>query len=255
MIEYWADNSKNELNQRTFPVMLPFGSTEQHGNHLPVGTDHLLANAVVSNLVDRYKTQIDLSILPPLHYGKSTEHANFPGTITLSAHTLLSTLYDISLSLKRQAIPSLVILNTHGGNVGIVDCALYDIRMDYGIDAYAIHLGRIFESLGGKCAFPYSMHAGYVETAIMKHCYPEYERLYAITPDKGIDTAGFTKLTDIQSLISWGWATEDISAQEGYMGDPSQSTAEQGREILEAAVDVLFEQLKKICMRTKGRTL
>jgi len=243
MIKQWAECSSKELeNIKT--VILPIGATEQHGSHLPVGTDHFIVNSVVEELIIKHKNDFNIGILPTINYGKSIEHLSFPGTISLSATTLLNLIYDVGYSLSCQHIKNLIILNGHGGNIGLIESATYDIRRKYNINTICISLGPIFASLGGKCAFPASMHAGFVETSVMMHSYPQFEDLYSNIPKEKTNSKGFDYIQKL-NYSSWGWATEDIS-EVGFIGDPTDSNAADGKKIIDEVVKIIESQFKVI---------
>lgn len=245
MFRLWADCNTHDL-ESVENVIIPIGAVEQHGGHMPVGTDMFLVEGFVNALL---KTEIeeDFYILPVLPLGKSSEHLLFAGTVSLSAHTLVSIFEDIVSSLAGRKIKRLVVLSGHGGNNGIVDTMLFDIRQKYGIEAYAMHLGYMFGRSGDPlCSLPYSMHAGYAETSVMKYFYPDrFARLYEKCPIGASASSGFDFLNELSPVTSYGWATEDISIH-GYIGDPSMSSYEKGKKIAGAVVDFMVKELVKI---------
>ncbi len=243
MIKQWAECSSKELeNIKT--VILPIGSTEQHGNHLPVGTDHFLVNAVVEELLKKHKNDFNIGILPTINYGKSIEHLSYPGTINISATTLLNLIYDVGYSLSCQQVNNLIILNGHGGNTGILEAATYDIKYKYNINTYCMSLGYLHGFLGGKCSFPNSMHAGYAETSLMMNCYPKFKNLYSKLPKEKTQTKGFDLLKKLD-CASWGWSTQELS-KEGFVGDPTESNSETGASILAQMIELIVKQLNFI---------
>ena len=110
-------------------VLLPVGSVEAHGPHLPLATDLIVASAAVDALVRRYGDEHDLWALPPLAFTKSNEHAWAPGTIWLSASTMLAVLDDIGRSLAVSPARTLVFVNGHGGNSALLQVACRDLRL------------------------------------------------------------------------------------------------------------------------------
>ncbi|MCY1152820.1 MAG: creatininase family protein [Sphaerochaetaceae bacterium] len=243
MIKQWAEFSSKELeNVKT--VVLPIGATEQHGSHLPVGTDHFLVNTVVEELLKKHKYDLDIGILPTINYGKSIEHLSFPGTISISAKTLLNLIYDVGYSLSCQHIDNLIILNGHGGNTGLVESVIFDLKKMYNINAFSISLGALYNTIGEKCSFPHSMHAGYVETSIMMYGYPKFKNLYEKLPQNSTQSKGYDFMKKL-NCTSWGWQTEDIS-KDGFMGSPGKSSAKEGEKIIEKLVQIIFSHLKLI---------
>ncbi|MBV7329996.1 creatininase family protein [Chloroflexi bacterium TSY] len=111
------------LDKQQGVVILPIGSVEQHGPHLPVLTDSLIATNLTEAMLARLHAEVQAWALPPLNYGKSNEHINFPGTVTLSASTLSVVLHDIGQSIHRADFRRLAFLNGHGGNVAVLEAA------------------------------------------------------------------------------------------------------------------------------------
>ncbi|MFP3852794.1 MAG: creatininase family protein, partial [Anaerolineales bacterium] len=120
-------------------VLLPLAAIEQHGPHLPVYTDSLIAEEVLKRALVQLPINFPLWRLPILHYGKSTEHTSFPGTVTLSAEGLMRALHEIAASIARAGFKRFVILNAHGGNTEVVDFLLRDIRQETGLMTFALH--------------------------------------------------------------------------------------------------------------------
>ena len=98
--------------------MLPLGSVEQHGNHMPLGTDTMLAHAVSLAAAARAG---DAFVLPPPWFGFSAHHMRFPGSVTLRAETLIAVAEDIVASLVQHGFRRILIVNGHGGNAGVID--------------------------------------------------------------------------------------------------------------------------------------
>jgi creatinine amidohydrolase len=120
----WDQLTSRQLGSlsRHIPVLLPIAATEQHGAHLPVATDHLIASYFVRQLHDRIPD--DVLILPTMTVGCSQHHMAFPGTLTFSHQTLISVIIDILESVVAHGFTNLVIFNSHGGNLAVGQVAL-----------------------------------------------------------------------------------------------------------------------------------
>jgi creatinine amidohydrolase len=106
-------------------LVLPLGSVEQHGNHMPVGTDTLLAHAVSLAAAERGSQQV--AVLPPPWYGFSAHHMRFAGSITLRAETLMAVAEDVVGSLVTHGFRRILIVNGHGGNGGVIDLLAFTL--------------------------------------------------------------------------------------------------------------------------------
>ena len=121
-------------------LCLPVGSCEQHGPHLPLNTDTVIAEAFTELLVERYGERHDLWALPAMPYGLSPEHIWAPGTVTLRAATFLSLLDEVVREYTRAtSARHLVIVNGHGGNRGVLETAVHELRHAYGVAVCVIH--------------------------------------------------------------------------------------------------------------------
>jgi creatinine amidohydrolase len=235
-----------EMNREHCWCIIPISSIEQHGFHLPVGTDTLILKATLEAIKDKVDIDRTLLQLPQLYYGKSTEHTNYPGTITLEPETIHGLLYDITASLARHDFRNIIVVNSHGGNAGLLDGILYDLRMKYQVRAYGIHLSSVYRNTRdvAENEFPHSMHAGCMETSFMLHWYPELVKKDHI-PKATLSGKGFEFLKKVSGKADWGWATEDITPQ-GYIGSPQLATAENGKAIVEDLSRGLVELIKTI---------
>src|SRR5690606_13045111 len=109
-------------------AILPIAAVEQHGPHLPVGTDLIIADKLSAMAADAVSGDVATALMPALAYGKSDEHEGFAGTVSLSAETLIAALTDIGASLARSGIRRLVILSGHGGNSECMSIAARRLR-------------------------------------------------------------------------------------------------------------------------------
>ena len=119
------------------------GAVEQHGPHLPLITDTLLGMEVLGAALARLPDDVTVLALPPTTFGKSVEHITFPGTLTFSGDTLRMVLRDLAASVARSGFTKLVLLGSHGGNVGTTDDYFRDLRMETDLRVFKIFLGGI----------------------------------------------------------------------------------------------------------------
>ncbi|WP_328630291.1 mycofactocin biosynthesis peptidyl-dipeptidase MftE [Streptomyces sp. NBC_00356] len=215
-----------ELARATWPtvpesalVLVPVGSTEQHGPHLPFHTDSTIAEAVARGVARRVARQLPYEgvvLAPTFAYGASGEHAGFPGTLSIGHEALHAVLVETVRSLSLWA-GRVVLLNGHGGNVTTLDAAC----------AQLCYEGHDVAWLG--CAPPGGdAHAGRTETSVMLHLAPDDVRLSEAAPG---DTRPLPEL--LPHLMAHG--VRGVSPN-GVLGDPTGATAEEGRALVEAMV-------------------
>ena len=225
----------------------PIGSVEQHGPHLPLGTDSIICTAYMKALEERFARDAYPAVfLPLLPYGKSNEHLEFPGTITLSATTLMDVLMEVGESLARAGFKKMVFLNGHGGNHEILDLMCREIRIATGMTVFAVHPSlKIPSKYGHELELPpLGIHAEKMETSLIFHVAPSLVREEKYVQDYPTNFEGMTYL-DFSERVPFGWMTQDVS-KTGVIGDPAGATAAQGQRFLEGLTDNLVDVFDEI---------
>ena len=161
--------------RETSILCLPMGSMEQHGPHLPLNTDAVLAEAFTRRIVERWGDAYDLWQLPPLAVGLSREHDWAPGTLSLSVSGMTAYLRDLGREIAR-SLPArnLLVVNGHGGNRGMLEAIGRELRGDFGLNIGALHLGAMMSPVT-DAAVP-EIHAGRDETSAMLALAPDLVR-------------------------------------------------------------------------------
>lgn len=228
-------------------IILPLAAVEQHGPHLPIYTDSLIAMEVLNRALRLLPGEFPAWHLPLLAYGKSTEHAAFPGTITLSAETLIHALMEIAGSVARAGFKRFAILNAHGGNTEIVDFVIRDIRAATGLLTFALHTFlRVAVPEVGLTEEEkiYGIHAGDVETSMLLEARPELVRR-DLAPASLPEHLQELKHPPFMGPLNFGWLTHDITAN-GVFGDATVAQASKGRVFLEDAASQIADLLQEI---------
>ncbi|PRY00058.1 creatininase family protein [Allonocardiopsis opalescens] len=213
--------SGDEQRRAARLAVLPVGSFEQHGDHLPLTTDTLIACAIAREIADTYP----VLLLPPITVSCSHEHAAWAGTVSISAPTLYAVVNDIYASVTAAGPTALAVVNGHGGNYVLGNAvqeanaqgrhmALYPAKEDWEEARTAAHLTSSTHE---------DMHAGELETSILLHTHPDLVR-------PGNDTADHTA-HDRRHLPTTGL---HHYTKTGVIGRPSQGTAEKGKIILDS---------------------
>jgi creatinine amidohydrolase len=238
-----------EIPDRVGPdsiIVQPLGAIEQHGPHLPLNTDALIANAVATAAIDRVGDEVDAWLLPPLAYTKSNEHAWSPGTIWLSATTVLAVLDDIGRCIAGTEARRLVFFNGHGGNTALINVANREIRLQHGLMTFLAHPGAPPDHGGASAPGELGMgvHGGADETSLMLHLADNLVDLTAAernVPD-WLDANQYVRFG---GPVSFGWLSDDFGLA-GHIGDPTAATVARGAELFEAAVDAFCGALREI---------
>ena len=229
-----------ELDVSNYLVVWPVASLEQHGPHLPLGTDSIILDAVIQNVRTRLGKGFKGIFLPQLWYGKSPEHLGFPGTVSLSARTLISIIEDVLDSLVPHDFKNFVFLNGHGGNSSLLNSISYDLSFTHNVEIYHANLwgGDLFDELIASL-FPdlvgTEVHAASIETSLLLHLSPELVK----------EIPHFKSFVSFKNRLPASWVSHNFKTL-GVIGNPSFASAEAGREILDFAVRKicnLFEQI------------
>ena len=209
-------------------LVLPTAAIEQHGHHLPLATDTLLNNLLLGRALELLPTEFPIYALPPVCYGKSNEHIGFPGTLSVSASTMMAVLRDLGASIHAAGFRKLVIFNSHGGNTSLIDIMARDLRAEFGLRVFCLSGGGPVEGLSRQ-EVKYGFHAGEVETALLLAATPElvHRDKYTINYIADVDAPGI--LVPEGGAATFAWLTRDI-APSGVMGDPTPATAANGEK-------------------------
>ncbi len=226
-------------------VILPVGAMEQHGPHMPLFTDALIVQSLVAGALERLPEDHPFFYLYPLAYSYSMEHADFAGTVTLSAQTTMSVLMDIAQSLARSGFRKLVFLNGHGGNVGLLHVTAREIHIKTGLWVFVIHGG----SLAPKGIFDdkereEGIHAGASETSLVMSLMPEWVREDRIVGEYPLLIQD-ASLLSVEGRFPVAWSTRDVSAS-GVIGDARQASSSTGDALFDGMVEKLSKVLVEI---------
>lgn len=206
-------------------VLVPVGSVEQHGPHLPLDTDTVIATAVAKAAA----RELDAWLAPAITYGSSGEHQSFPGTTSIGTDVLHLTIVELVRSMRTWAAQVLLV-NGHGGNVAALTSAVTQLRAE-GHDVDWIPCATEADPLGG-------LHAGRTETSLMLHLAP-----WSVRHDKAI--AGDTRpLEEILPLMRAGGVAA-VSAN-GVLGDPTGARALEGEQLIRSMVADVVAASKRL---------
>jgi mycofactocin system creatininase family protein len=201
-------------------LLIPVGSTEQHGPHLPLTTDALVATAVAEGVAARFDRAV---VAPAVAYGASGEHADFPGTLSVGLEVLEAVLVELGRSATTWAA-GVVLVNGHGGNATAVDAAVRRLVAE-GRDVAWV-----------PCAAPGAdAHAGRTETALLLHLAPDLV-------DLGRAEAGDPRPIGELLPVLRERGVRAVSPN-GVLGDPAGATAAEGAAVLATMIDHAVQAL------------
>ncbi len=260
---YWSDWSTQDLDQlRTsgpindWVVVLPLAATEQHGPHLPLKVDSALVEGVVAASVHYLQDAAKVLFLPTQTIGFSPEHSAFAGTLTLKAETIIRLWTDIAESVAASGFKKLVLLNSHGGQVGFMDIVARDLRarlhmLVYSVNWFNLPLldadGNNIPDMFGAHEQRFGVHAGDIETSMMlaldpAHVQMQHAQNFASTSEQR--ARDYAILGDGKTA-KLAWQMQDYNAA-GAVGNAAAATAEKGRTVIQAAGQSLAKLLAEV---------
>lgn len=211
-----GESTSRELSGTAPTLVVPIGSTEQHGPHLPLDTDTRIATA----LAQRIASRLQHLLAPAIAYGAAGEHQGFPGTVSIGTAALTAVLVEYGRSAC-EWVKRLVFVNGHGGNVDALRAATRTLRAE-GRDAAWLSAGAEGSDPG------FDAHAGHTETSVLLHLWPESVR-------SDLLAAGNTEpLVELMPRLRSGGVAA-VSAT-GVLGDPTTATAAAGERIFAGMV-------------------
>ena len=262
---FWADLKSPDfaqLDRSRVVAVLPVAAIEQHGPHLPLHVDRALVDGVVAAALAHLPADLPVLFLPTQAVGFSPEHTAFAGTLSLKAETVIRLWTELAECVAASGVKKLLIFNSHGGQVGLLDVVARDLRARLGMLVYStswfnLPLPESIESTegqGGSVSDRFSahehrfgIHAGEIETSMMLALHPDQVDMakaqnFASSAQARSDN--FSLLGDGRSA-KLAWQMQDYNLH-GAVGNAAAATAEKGRAVLDAAGRSLAQLLVEI---------
>jgi len=244
--DFRAPEYKGLDPMRTIAI-LPTAAIEQHGPHLPVGTDTIIGQGLCDLLAERCPDDLDLRLLPLMAVGKSNEHLWAPGTLTLTAPTALAAWTEIGLSVARAGVRKIVILNSHGGNVDLISILSRELRVRAGMLVVRLGWGAhgVPPGLYSPQETTFGIHGGDVETSLLLHLRPETVDMSLAQDFRS--TAETAAIPPIGG-IAYGWIASDLNPH-GVVGEAHLATAQKGRLTADKMITDVIGLLRAVAAR------
>lgn len=234
-------------------IVLPLGAIEQHGPHLPLNTDFVVADEVSRAAVEAVGEETNSWLLPTLPFTKSNEHAWSPGTMWLSATTLMAVLDDIARSVASTPARKILFINGHGGNSALTAMMNREIRLKWGLQTFLAHPHMPADQGGSSAESELGMgvHGGMDETSVMLHLRPELVDM-SIAVRRVPEKLAENTHVKFGGRVAFGWLSNDFFP-DGHIGDPTGANAETGARMFTSAVESLCGALREISVFDFGR--
>jgi creatinine amidohydrolase len=244
---HWPDVAEGAPSR--WIAVLPLAATEQHGPHLPLGTDILIAQAYLAKVRELLPGALPATFLPLQPVGISTEHIGFPGTLTLPTDVALKSWMALGESVARAGIRKLVMVTSHGGNSAAMSLVAQDLRAQYGLLAVTTGWARFGtpEGLFSDPELRHGIHGGAVETSIMLARYPHLVRTEEIADFRPTSLAMEKEYRWLSAHrpAPFAWQAQDLHPS-GAVGDATKVSATKGEALLDHGARAFCELLADI---------
>ncbi len=257
----WQDLSTRAfaaLDPARAVAVLPLAAMEQHGPHLPTGTDLFIAEGLLAEASRLCPPELEVVALPTLPVGASLEHARFPGTLSLSAAQLIEAIVAAGEGVRRSGFEKLVIVSSHGGNVAAMTAAALECRARHDLLAVTTTWSRLGLPAGlvGDREQAYGVHGGLVETALMLHFRPDLVDMGTADKFGSLQEtlAGQFEKLRAYGPIGFGWLAGDLNPA-GVTGDAAAATAGIGAAIAAHQATTFLSLLADVARADTGALL
>jgi creatinine amidohydrolase len=234
----WADMTWPEIAAAAtgqWIAVLPVAAVEQHGPHLPLGTDGFIAEAYLARALALVPPDLPVTVLPLQMIGLSTEHRAFPGTLSYSIATAVAALTEIGECVNRAGVRKLLIITSHGGNAEVIDLVARELRARFGMLAVTCSWDRLGYPAGlfDTAEQRHGIHGGDVETSLMLAGRPAAVRMQdaqdAMPASRAME--GEFAWLGPHGPAAFGWMTQDLH-ESGAVGDARGASAQKGEAAL-----------------------
>jgi len=243
----WTDFET--LDMERIIAVLPLAAVEQHGPHLPLGVDSFIMEGYLARVIERVPATAPVLFLPVQTIGKSDEHQSFPGTLTISAETAARSWIEIGESVHRAGVRKMVLLNSHGGNVAVMDHVARDLRRRLGMLVVICSWTRFGypDGLFSAEERAHGIHAGDIETSLMLSFRPDLVRNEELRNFPSANAEMERSFTWLRAHhgVGFGWMSQDLSPS-GAMGDASSANLEKGEACADYGATAFLELLQDI---------
>lgn len=234
-------------------AVLPVAATEQHGPHLPLCVDQALIEGIIAKTLPLLAPNLPVLFLPVQAVGRSEEHLRFPGTLSLSAQTLMQVWMELGECVARSGVRKLLLLNAHGGQVSMMDIVARDLRsrldlLVYHANWYDLPLAATVQDQFSAEEQRFGIHGGDIETSMMLALRPKLVNMQEARDFKSSAQKRAAKYPILGNGKSakMGWMTQDYNPM-GAAGNAAAATPAKGKALVHESARLLAQLLQELC--------
>ncbi|MGI9333556.1 MAG: creatininase family protein [Gammaproteobacteria bacterium] len=241
-LHHWRDLTTadfEDFDAQRDVALVPLGAIEQHGPHLPLSTDAVIAEEVAERAAAMAAERVRIIVLPCQNIGQSIEHVDFPGTLTAPTETLLQSWAAIGEGVHRAGLRKIVFLNAHGGQPQVMEIVVQDLRVRFGLFAVASSWWLMgLPDIGiDEEEIRHGIHGGLIETSMMQYLRPQHVRMTHAGNFRSVLPGLEARYEQLRLLggVSAGWQAQDLHPL-GVAGNAAAATPEMGAAIVDHVV-------------------
>ncbi|CAM5770878.1 creatininase [Labrys miyagiensis] len=249
---WWWDLSTREFSEHDMEkvvAILPVGAVEQHGPHLPVRVDAAINAGIVERAVELMPAGLPALVMPALPIGKSNEHLQYPGTLSLPYDLLGRVWFEVAKCAWRAGVRRIIFWNSHGGQPQLMEIVCRELRVELGMFAVGASWFRTIDTsdLFSAAERRHGIHGGESETGVMLHLHPQLVRMEHAEDFKSrsMDMERQGGMLTPEGGVSFGWQAQDLNPA-GVMGNAAAADAERGKEEVERAARALVRLVEDV---------